>query len=63
MSIYLSSFCCGYVLVVKVCFNRKSMTMKKESRGEIEKNMSMVYKKKLTVLIVDDDPSCRTLHM
>ncbi|AAF26787.1 hypothetical protein [Arabidopsis thaliana] len=38
-------------------------TKKKESRGEIGKNMSLIYKKKLTVLVVDDDPSCRTLHM
>ncbi|XP_023641233.1 two-component response regulator ARR22 [Capsella rubella] len=40
------------------------MRKKKESRGDkMEKNMSMIYKKKLTVLIVDDDQSRRTLHL
>lgn len=36
---------------------------KEASTGEIGKNMSMIYKKKLLVLVVDDDPSSRTFLM
>ncbi|CAH2055129.1 unnamed protein product [Thlaspi arvense] len=43
------------------CF--RSKTEEEESTDDLGKNMTLEYKKKFLVLVVDDDPHCQTVHL